>query len=251
MLCMLTFLLPQNIRYGIDQNTDFSTEFLFLFFKKCPENEVKHFRNFIKVSIQFKYNEVLDKCVLTAELVSQYSGEEYKKRLSAVDKLNKYLRDGFPTNLLHALNNPDYFNIHPVSQVAENEPHLRQLPMSPLPLLDQELSVFRLPYPVDPVNESQPPYCKDTYQDDEYMFPANIFDTPITPKCPTPPHTSSPLEGTVFTTLTSVPLTAVSALKFHPSINNPGRSSSKRSINFVWPTTPKRKRLNVTPQINM
>ena len=123
--------------------------------------------------------------------------------------------------------------------------------MSPQPLPDQELSVFRLPYPVDPVNESQPPYCKDTYQDDGYMFPANIFHTPITPKCPTPPHTSSPLEGTVFTTLTSVPLTAVTALKFHPAINNPGRSSSKRSINFGFLTMPKCKRLNVTPQINM
>ena len=142
-----------------------------------------------------KYNEVLDKCVLTAELVSQYSGEEYKKRLSAVDKLNKYLRDGFPTNLLHALNHPDDFSIHPVSQVAENDPHLHQLPMSPQPLPDQELSVFCLPYPVRPVNESQPPYCQDTYEDDEYMFPANIFDTPSSPKCPTQPHTSSPLEG--------------------------------------------------------
>lgn len=59
-----------------------------------------------------KYNQSLDKCVLTAEIVSQYSGDRYKTRLTMLDNINKYLRNGgeeLQSKIMDFLQNPHMF----------------------------------------------------------------------------------------------------------------------------------------------
>ena len=61
-----------------------------------------------------KYNETVDKCLLTAELVTRYSGGEYTERSRMIEQINKYLRDDeFPTDLLNAINRPGEYKVVP------------------------------------------------------------------------------------------------------------------------------------------
>ena len=64
-----------------------------------------------------KYNQNLDKSLLTAELIARHTGDGYRDRDNMLTNINTYLRDGFPQNLLAAINNPEGYHISPVLPV--------------------------------------------------------------------------------------------------------------------------------------
>jgi hypothetical protein len=188
-----------------------------------------------------KYNQTLDKCVLTAELVSQYSGDRYRKRMAMLDNINRYLRDGedeFQAKIMDFLENPHGFNKTPVAAnyAIEQDP--------PAAEYIHAAQNYLQPHDEPPAPEI---YQQD-YPEDVYMFPAGIFAAPSTPVHPPAnppadtPADKSPLSEPVFANLSSVTrIGNGSAMKFHAGIKNPGRPP-KRFLNFGSPTTPYRKR---------
>lgn len=182
-----------------------------------------------------KYNEMVDQCVLTAELVANHSGSQYTERNTLVRNLNQYLRDGFPPHLLDAFNNPQKYTISPAAPVLSDDQILDQV------LAEDIHDCFHVAHQ----QTLLPP--EDDVTDDHYMFPAHIFAQQSSPVkhiaaaasvhlTPTTPHEYTTLQ-------TANTPNALSALKFHESQPEPGRPNSKRKALFGAPSTPHNKRV--------